>query len=382
MKTSKVASTKQSIIISSYDDIDNPYYGGGGARAIYEVAKRLSHSYHLTIITGNYPGASDKTLSGINYKRIGPAFVGPKTGQLVFHCLLPFYIRRMSFDVWIESLTPPFSTSFLQKCTKKPVIGLVHMLAAEDMERKYRLPFHIIENLGLKTYKYFVATTDNIVKKLETSGHQPQTFMIPNGVVMPKVHTTIPESDPYILFIGRIEVDQKGLDLLVQAYALIAENTNAKLIIAGTGIATELKKLKIRIAVHGLEKKIQLVGRIKGKRKQSLLEQCSLVVMPSRLETFGMVALEAMAYGKPLVTFDIEGLAWIPSACALKSAAFDCADFASNMQKLLDSQPLRAQMAKTAITEASAYSWDVVASRYSEAITCVFEAHASPKKAA
>jgi glycosyltransferase involved in cell wall biosynthesis len=380
MKTSD-PTVMRSIIISSYDDIDNPYYGGGGARAIYEVAKRLSSKYKLTVITANYPHATNKIVNGISYKRIGPAFVGPRLGQLVFHCLLPLYIWRMPFDVWVESLTPPFSTSFLQRCTRKPVIGLVHMLAAEDMERKYKLPFHIIENIGLKTYKYFIATTETIVTKLAANGHNPQTFMIPNGVIMPsqRQQATSP-SEPYILFIGRIEVDQKGLDLLVHAYASIAAKSNVRLVIAGTGIASEINKLKIRIAAHGLAKKIQLVGRIEGERKQSLLENCSLVVMPSRLETFGMVALEAMSYGKPLVTFAIEGLAWIPEHCVIQAAAFDYADLARTMQRVLDTPTLAQQMSKTSVIEAAVYSWDAIAERYSEAFTTVLNAHGVTKK--
>jgi len=122
------------IVFSNYDDVNNPYYGGGGAYAIHEVAKRLAKRHKVTVVTGNYPNAKTQFIDSVEYRRIGLSFLEPKLSQLIFHLLLPYYFRKSSFDVWIESFTPPFSTSFLPFFGRGRVIGLAHMLAGEDRE--------------------------------------------------------------------------------------------------------------------------------------------------------------------------------------------------------------------------------------------------------
>ena len=62
---------KRRIIFSNYDDPKNPFYGGGGARAIHEVARRLAVRHDVKIITGSYPGSRDEMVDGVSYARIG-----------------------------------------------------------------------------------------------------------------------------------------------------------------------------------------------------------------------------------------------------------------------------------------------------------------------
>ncbi len=362
---------KPKIVISSYDDIKNPYYGGGGARSIHEVASRLAHKFDFLILTANYPGAKSQVLSGVEYKRIGPAFIGPKFGQLLFHVMLPFYVRSLEYDLWIENLTPPFSTSCLQLYTKKPVVGLVHMLAAEDMERKYKLPFHLIENLGLRTYRYFITPAEITAAKLAHLSHQPRTFTIPNGPIgvdQPLASLKSPVKKDYILYLGRLEVNQKGLDLLLTSFKKCVETSPCRLVIAGSGTPKEEQKVRTLIKELGLIRKVKLIGQVEGRRKQQLLGSCQAMAVPSRLETFGMVALEAMHYGKPVVTFDIPGFQWIPEGCALKATAFDTDAYAAAMTRVLTDKGLKKSVAVAARQSMPNYSWDRIATRYSRTI--------------
>ena len=119
--------SKPRLIISSYDNIRNPYYKGGGARVLDELAQRLSSTHKITIITARHPMSRDFTNGNVQYKHIGPRSFGPQIGQLLFHFTLPHCVMHSKFDLWIESFTPPFSTTCLQLFTKKPVIGLAHM---------------------------------------------------------------------------------------------------------------------------------------------------------------------------------------------------------------------------------------------------------------
>jgi phosphatidylinositol alpha-mannosyltransferase len=364
--------SKPRVVISSYDDIKNPYYAGGGARSIAEVANRLSHALNITVLTGNYPGAKDTMLNGVRYKRIGPSFIGPKTSQLLFHFLLPFYLRKTPFDLWIESLTPPFSTSCLQLFTKKPVIGLVHMLSAEEMQRKYFLPFRIVENLGLKTYRNFITPTESTASRLAVLRLSSEIRTIPNGITPPKAAAT-PAATRYILYIGRIEVVQKGLDLLVAAFNSTEVPKDAKLVIIGSGVAREESKLRKLVQKSEARDRIELLGHVEGARKWRMLQQASAMVVPSREETFGITALEAMACGTPLVTFDIPGLEWIPNNCAVKVETFDSRALSDGIAQVLSNKSFAARISASARRESTHYSWNEIAGQYLDAIEHVLQ---------
>lgn len=359
---------KKKIIFSSYDDIGNPFYAGGGATAIHQVASRLSDTYDVTVLTGNYKGAKNERKDTILYKRIGPSFFGPKISQLLFYFILPWYVRKEKFDIWIESFTPPFSTSCLQLFTKKPVIGLVHMLSGSDMERKYKLPFQFFEKKGLKTYKYFIVLQEAIKKRIETINKSAQIFVIPNGIAA--VYENFEkDSGNDIVFIGRIEYNQKGLDLLIDAYHTIASKVTANLIIAGSGAKQDIFLLKKKIKEYGLEKRIVLIGKIKGKAKDSLLRNCSLVVIPSRFETFSLVALEAMNYGKPIISFAIKGLDWLFAECAKKITPFDTKSFGQMMYTILNDTKLQNEMSVAGRRIAKRYSWENIIEEYKKVVT-------------
>ncbi|MBX7180163.1 MAG: glycosyltransferase, partial [Saprospiraceae bacterium] len=122
----------------NYDDIKNPYYGGGGALAVHEVAKRLAARQHeVLVLTGKYPGCKDEIIDGVQYKRIGFHLLDARVGQLAFHFSLPWYAARLQYDIWVESFTPPFSTALLPLFTNKPVVGLTHLLGGKAMKLKY-----------------------------------------------------------------------------------------------------------------------------------------------------------------------------------------------------------------------------------------------------
>ncbi len=362
---------KKTIIFSSYDDVNNPYYAGGGARAIHEVAKQLAAHYKVIVYTGNYPEAKNAVIDSVQYKRLGPAMFGPKLGQLFFHLILPFIVRKETFDVWIESFTPPFSTSALQKYTSRPVIGLAHMLSSEDMRRKYKLPFHLIERQGLLTYNNFITITPQTKKAISKHNKNANFFVIPNGVEVKHINPAKDKTNNYILFLGRIEVDQKGLDLLLDSYAQISEKTKTKLVIAGSGTKHEVEMLKKIIKERDLEEYVELKGRVEGKVKEDLLLNATMIVVPSRYETFGNVVLEAMSFNKPVIGFAINGLEWVPEDCMIKVKKFDTKQMAKQLLTALRDKRKLQKMQKAAHQTVKKYSWKITATAYQQAIESI-----------
>ena len=111
---------------------------------------------------------------------------------------------------------------------------------------------------------------------------------------------------PLIFFVGRLEWE-KGPDLLVEAMPQVVNSfPDAKLILAGKGGYTD--HLIKMIQALNMEESIQLAGFISDETRNELYAVADVAVFPSRYEPFGIVALEAMAAGVPVIVGDVGGL--------------------------------------------------------------------------
>jgi glycosyltransferase involved in cell wall biosynthesis/LmbE family N-acetylglucosaminyl deacetylase len=355
---------KPHVVFSNYDDRCNPWYAGGGALAVREVAERLVKNHTVTVLCGAYPGGVKKEIiSGVEYRRIGTGVFGPHVGQLVFWALLPWYALRESYDVWIDSFTPPFGPSFVPFVASRPVIGLVHMLPGEDMWRKYWTPFFIVEQFGLRFYRHIIVLTEGMSRKVVRYAPHAIVHIIPNGVSMPAMRPDSPKS--HVLFLGRIEIDQKGLDLLIRAYEMTSHELSLPLVIAGDGTPSEVRRLQNLIAQTPCAGRITLVGRVSGAKKAELLRAAKAVVMPSRRESFGITALEAMSYGTPVVCFNTEHFAWIPANLPFRAKPFDVRDFGDAMLRAVRAPAAFAERYRMFVAQ---YNWDAIAEAYRKCI--------------
>ncbi|NMC36487.1 glycosyltransferase family 4 protein [Candidatus Beckwithbacteria bacterium] len=358
---------KARIVFSSYDSLKNPYYAGGGALAVHKVAKALTKNYNVTIFTGKYPGCHDKKINRIQYCHIGITWLGPKLSQLAFQIALIYKAISEQYDLWIESFTPPFSTTCLPLFTKKPVIGLVHMLAGEDMQRKYKLPFIFFENLGLRSYQHFIVLTQKIKNRISAVNPKAQMYVVSNGVDVYALPTTKTHKN-FILFLGRLEIDQKGLDILLESYKQTEDQVKQNLIIAGSGTKTEENRLRKMIHKLELQDRVILLGKVVGKEKRKLLRQASFIVIPSRFETFSVVALEALAYRLPIVGFTIDGLSWIPKDCCYLVKDFDKEALSQAIKTMGQDEKLRTAISHACEEGVKIFSWDLVVEKYKQII--------------
>jgi phosphatidyl-myo-inositol alpha-mannosyltransferase len=335
---------KPIIVISSYDDLKNPVYAGGGAYSVHQLAKGLSAEYSIIVLTGTYKNAIDRTIDKIHYVRIGSAIFGHKIGQLIYQLAVLFKAKTLKYDYWIESTTPPFTFSILALISNKPVIAWINMLSASDMQRKYFLNFTIIERFLARFYTYFVVPTDWVKKEVKAMNPKAQILRINCGfeyslslchsggrrpieshnwdaIASIKSKLQHDSKKPYLLYIGRIEVNQKGLDLLINAIAKTDKEIN--LIIAGNGETNEILKLRTLISYLGLNNRVEFVGQVDGAKKVDLFKHAFATIIPSRFETFCIVALESIFYQKYIIRFDIKQLSWIPDKFSYKVKAFD-----------------------------------------------------------
>ncbi len=345
------------VVISSFDSPGNPHYNGGGAVVVDMLARSLAPYFHVTVVTaGRRHGTALR--NGVRYLQLPLAWAGPRGGQLLFHLLLPFAARRIRHDLWIESFTPPFSTSFLPLFSPTRVVGLAQSLSGEEMWRRYRLPFFLVERFGLRFYRDVVVLNGADSVMVRRFSPSATVRVIPNGIDLPSVDSGLIGRGSYILFLGRIDLPHKGLDLLLAAYK--ESQVSMPLVIAGTGTRRDERKFAAMARATGAE--IRWVGHVTGQRKQQLLEDSAFLVLPSRYESFGLSALEAMSYGKPVVHFDLPYLRWIEGGVCVPR--FDVSTFAAEMRTLVADEALRHELGRRALAVARRYTQDRTADRY------------------
>ena len=186
----------------------------------------------------------------------------------------------------------------------------------------------------------------------------------------------IPPCDQVLLYVGRIE-PLKGIDTLIEAIAYMREGDGSGeisfclAIIGGDPDSTpeeqsaEMRRLKELCHLHGLDDLVTFLG----KRDQDLLpyyySAAEAVVVPSHYESFGMVALEAMACGTPVVASQVGGLAYLvqDGVTGYTVPSNDVQALAGRLADLIQDSSLRSQLGKQAADLAQDFSWEIIARR-------------------
>ena len=148
-------------------------------------------------------------------------------------------------------------------------------------------------------------------------GVDPSLFS-PRNSTQAKAHLGLPDKR-YILFVGRID-PVKGIDTLLRAIKRVKEARNARedvhlLIIGGdldhteAGQNSEINKLKRLTETLGIKDMVTFLGAQRQDQLPYFYAAADMCILPSRYESFGMVALEAMACGTPVIASKVGGLA-------------------------------------------------------------------------
>lgn len=349
------------IVFLDFDDIKNPLLNAGQARATYEVGRNLVKRGHkVTVISSRYPGSKSRVQNGIIYKHIGLGTKHLRLNNFVYILSIPFALIGLNADIIIECFTAPISTMMTPLWTNTPVVALPASFEAERFSQKYHLPLHLIEKYGSKLYKYFLPFSKAVDYKMKKMNPNIISKIIPEGVG--EEYFRLKRKKPkHILFLGRMDIDQKGIDLLLQAYKKVAHKIKYPLIVAGNG--PEEEKVKKMITDMGLEDKVRMTGATYGRKKMKILSESLFVAFTSRHETFSCFALEALASGLPLAAFDIPGISWTDKKSAFKVKPFDTEEYARLLYKLSNDKDIE-QKSNFARQFASKYTWDNVALQF------------------
>jgi D-inositol-3-phosphate glycosyltransferase len=186
----------------------------------------------------------------------------------------------------------------------------------------------------------------------------------------------LPASRRIVLFVGRIE-PLKGIDTLLRAIALIVPEIphwqdDLSVIIVGGAPGAGIEKVNAELArLERLRAELGIEDLVtfQGAKDQDILayyySAAEMVVMPSRYESFGMVALEAMACGRPVVASKVGGLAFSvqDGQTGFLVPERNAEALADRIRLLLGDHDLRQRLGRQAAQWARRYSWPVVANQ-------------------
>jgi glycosyltransferase involved in cell wall biosynthesis len=345
------------------DDVGNPLSGGGPVRTL-EIYKRLARRHEVTVLTPTFPGSTPELIKdGIRYVRLGHKVRNHGSSHhLTFLAALPWAIKRFPHDLLVEDTMPPSSATFVPLFHRRrlPLIASVQWWFAREYTRRLKLPFHWGEEYGIRMYRHFVVLTGQMRQTIQSRHPRADCRVIPNGVA-PELLLLERIVGSGILYLGRIEMRAKGLDLLLAAMAAIPVNRRPVLTVAGAG--NEQAQFDTMVLQLGLGPWVRQVGKVGPAQRASLLQACRFTVMPSREETFGMTISEANASGKVALIFDAWPMNEVAAPVCPPVTAFDAGAYAAAILALLDAPPDDVMnMGAACRLWAGKYDWDAIAS--------------------
>jgi O-antigen biosynthesis alpha-1,2-mannosyltransferase len=172
---------------------------------------------------------------------------------------------------------------------------------------------------------------------------------------------------PYFLYVGNHK-PHKNFDRLLEAFAL--SKVRNDYLLMSTGSRTE--QLSRRVDELKLGERVKFVGQVPDHQLASLYRGATALVLVSLYEGFGLPLIEAMSCGAPVITSNVASMPEVVGNAAIKVDPLDIGSIAESLTKLASDSELRQSLRARGIERARLYSWDITASRVTEAISaCV-----------
>jgi rhamnosyl/mannosyltransferase len=327
----------------------------------------LASEYSVNVIVANdYAFRQTETADGALLRRV-PSF--GTVASMSLTPTLPWELARCRPDlVHVHTPHPAAAFSLSVAGWRGPLVVTHHadILGRRLLHGTVR-PF--IRNLMSKADRIIVTSRRYLETSVELRDYRDKCVVIPLGVASAAFGPCEPQEageirtrfgDRLILGVGRL-VPYKGFEYAIRAMSRV----DGTLVIVGVGPLE--KQLRVLIAALGLTSKVHLLGKVRDLR--SYYRAAKVFVLPSisRAEAFGIVQLEAMAAGLPVVNTDIDS--GVPEVSVngetgLTVPPADADALASALQLLLNSEDQRVKMGDAARTRAEIeYSVEKMVSR-------------------
>ncbi|MEM3860157.1 MAG: glycosyltransferase [Candidatus Micrarchaeaceae archaeon] len=301
-------------------------YYGGGEKDIIGLANLLKNDYKITLF---YPEGNNNLRVDYNYllNTIDKRIELNKFKTLIFKLTedyipinmggIKLLFKLKEFDViYSMSQSIIFNMFILFMSTfynKRFIIGIhtPYFFRKSPIGKNFLkhlfMPFYSFLRLVLiKSVKNVRVQNSTDIKSLHNLGYKGSIYVIP-----PHIFDTKPtiiknnQSHFVVLFLGRLDILQKGIDLLDEIVRIVLrQNKNVLFKVVGSGEDGEkiIKNLELEF-----KNNFEWLGFLEDAKIPSIFNKSSLFVFPSRGENFGIALAEAQLYGLPAVAFNVMG---------------------------------------------------------------------------
>lgn len=368
-----------------------PKIVGGIARHVYDLSKAMAkQGEEVHVITCGVQGAPDfEIVDGVRVYRVtmsNPVAPDFLTWVLQLNINMmeqanKLRIAGLNFDIihshdWLAA----FAGKSLKHSWQVPLVSTIHATEYGRNNGLHNQLQRYISDvewwLGYESWR-IICCSNYMRAELQRVFQIPDDKLriIANGVYPEEFNqTTIDPTvirnryaapdEKLIFHVGRI-VREKGLGVLLEALPrVLAVNPKVKLVIAGKG--AYLDELRHRAYQLGIYNRIYFTGYIDDNTRNALYKCADIAVFPSLYEPFGIVALEGMAAGTPIIVSDTGGLSEIVhhGVNGLKAYADNPISLADNILWALDHPDHAMQMRERALQDiANVYNWDLIATQ-------------------
>jgi glycosyltransferase involved in cell wall biosynthesis len=346
-----------------YDSIGNPWLNGGGAKRTQALYEQLADKHRVTIVCGNFSEAPAE-INGVKYNHIGLK-LNYTTSRFSYVLLAWIYALTHKADIWVEDIGFPFP--LLLPLIKSNAYGSVQFIPNSTYTIKRGLIGKVTKfgfEHGLKFYKNIITVSEYAADNFKKFAPKSKIIILENGVTATSLKSGKPT---YFLYIGRIDIYGKGLDILIDAIEIvIKQNSGINFVIAGNGEAKDISTLKNLVENKGLKRHVKFVGYISEDKKPKLFADAIAVVLPSRNETSSISALEAFNYGKPVIGSDAGGLGEIlsKSKAGIKCKSENTQELATAILKISEDKILSDKLSALGNKFIKKNTWAYLAKRY------------------
>ena len=359
-------------------DMVYPFKIGGVEKRIWELSRRLSARGHEVHVFGlkMWTGPPDILQEGVHLHgvcRPMPFHTGESGRRTIFPALwlslflfLPL-LRKGRFDV-VDCQNFPYFPCFSARLVAALRRSLF-IVTWHEVWGRYWLQYMgragsvgiFIERLVKSLTRCHVAVSPTTKAMLLELGIEEPVAVVPNGVDLERIQKVPPSLERSdVICIARL-IPDKHVDVLIGAVALLKESTpSIRCTIVGRG--PEEERLKAQVSLSGLDKNIRFTGFVRDQDDiLALLKASRVCVLPSTREGFGMVALEALACGVPVVTADHPGNAIrdLAEIGRVRAVPLNSKDFAVAIRETLQSHS-----SPPVPDLEGAWDWDAVSGRW------------------
>ena len=188
---------------------------------------------------------------------------------------------------------------------------------------------------------------------------------IPNGLTLPPmdINNRKHVHNKTILCLARLDIDNKGQDILLNAMPkVLSQVPEVKLWVVGEG--RDLEKLKRLVTKLKLNSYVEFKGRIDDSAKFFCMKNSQVLCVPTRTESFGIVNLEAMAYGLPIVTTNVGGIPEVVGDSAFLVPPNNPSALANALIQILNDDTLANDFRKKGLKRVKRFDWDALVKKY------------------